>query len=45
MFPLLIFLSYIGLSYLERIVVEEKAQAYRPPLTFEEFCYRKRLNK
>lgn len=43
-FPILIFLSFIGLSCMVRIVGEEKARAYRPPLTFEEFCKRNNNN-
>jgi len=40
--PILIFISFISLSYFVFIVEEEKARMYRPPLTFEEF--QKRLN-
>ena len=41
--PILIFISFIGLSHFVFIVGEEKARMYRPPLTFEEFKNRKGL--
>ena len=42
--PIIVFIMAILLNKLVIIVGEEKARAYKPPLTFEEFNKR-RLNK